>query len=142
MGTNYYQHAIVGIEVSRKEITVIESPAVYEKQNRYDSKTGIPVRTENVLVKDEVSYLMFMGTRYEEMYDIGYDKKYTDLTFEYSEENDSFYLGVDFGETIDLGRVSLLDGEVSISELQDSAELVRKYFPDLEIKLYFFSSVG
>ena len=142
MGTNYYQHAIVGIEVSRKEITVIESPAVYEKQNRYDSRTGLPVRTENVLVKDEVSYLMFMGTRYEEMYDIEYDKKYTDLTFEYSEENDSFYLGIDFGETIDLGRVSLLDGEVSLDELSQKAKYVQEFFPDLEVKLYFCASVG
>jgi hypothetical protein len=142
MGINYHQYAILGIRIDESDIKYIESPAFYENQNRYNTTTGQVKGTERVKVKDEVSYCMFMGTKYDELYDIEYDKKYEELIANFDSEENCLYLGVEVCDTKDFGRANLLDGGVSISELKDSAEIVKKYFPDLEIKLYFFSSVG
>jgi hypothetical protein len=142
MGTNYYQYGIVGVKVKLKDILAVESPAVYEKQSRYDTRTGLPISTENVLVKDEVSYYMFMGTRYDEIYDIEYDERYKDLEFQYSEYDEAFYLGVDVGEERDCGRATLLGGEASVDDITNKVKCVQEFFPDLEVKLYFCVSVG
>ena len=126
MGTNYHQYAILGIKISGDDVKCVESPAVYENQNRYNTTTGQVKGTERVKVKEEVSYYMFMGTKYDELYDIEYDKKYEELIANFDGEEDCLYLGIEVCDTKDFGRADLLDGEVSISELQDSAEIVKK----------------
>ena len=52
MGIDYYQHVIVGIKFNRDSFRREISPAIWEMQKRYDTKTGKVSHVERVLVKD------------------------------------------------------------------------------------------
>lgn len=142
MGINYYQHCIIGIKVSVDDLLVVTSPAVYEEQNRYDSKTGKVIGTERVLVKEEESHYVWDGKIYEEYDDlcqIEFDESIgTDTYF----IDDHIYFGYSIGSNKDYGKADLIDDELTLEFIQEQFDLVGKRFPDYPVKMYFVSYAG
>jgi hypothetical protein len=153
MGVNYEQIAVLGIEVKAKDCKVITSPAVYEKQNRYNSKTGKVSHQETVLVKEEEYKYSFGGFEFEDFWDLGNDADFRDMFIDPNLEmvyvcddySDGRYLiGYKIGDDADCGRATLLDGEISVAELVEKQLKLEEIFSSNKdrIKLHFTTQVG
>lgn len=140
MGVDYHQYCMIGIKIPVEDLKVVTSPAVYEDQNRYDSKTGKVKGTERVLVKDEEYHYEWDGKVYEEPYDLG-EIEYDDPVETYHLD-DYLYFGYMIDEDEDYGRVNLLEGELTLELIQERFDLISKKFPDYPVKMYFMSRVG
>lgn len=140
MGINYQQYVIIGISVDLEDLKVIDKPAVYESQNRYNPKTGAVSHTEQVLVSEEESHIEFMGKSYEDYYDIA--KYFRGLTQYIDHDEKIMYLGFEPFETTDYGRADLINSELDILEFQEFVNNAQKIFPDHLIKMYFIAEVG
>jgi len=113
------RYCIIGIKIPVEDLKVVTSPAVYEEQNRYDSKTG---------------------KVYEEPYDLG-EIEYDDPVETYHLD-DYLYFGYMIDADEDYGRVNLLEGELTLEFIQERFDLISKKFPDYPVKMYFMSLVG
>jgi hypothetical protein len=143
MGINYTQYAIVGVKFDTNSLLVIDSPAVYEEQKRYDTRTGKVIKTEKVLVKEEESHYEFNYKKYDDLWEI---------ESEYSKEKetrviiieDGLYIGYPIGEKtfVNYGRADLLNESVSYSDLVDIFEKAKIRFSTMEVSLHFVASVG
>jgi hypothetical protein len=138
MGINYDQCAIIGIELSINDLKVVDKEAVYENQNRYDTRTGKVSKIEKVLVQKEEYHYEFNSKSYDDFYSIEND--YEDLESFY--DDDYIYLGLKIGDGKDFGRVDMLEGSLSLEEISEHFKEMKEMFPDMEIKLYFVSKAG
>lgn len=140
MGVNYDQKCMVGIEIYVSDIKVIIEEAVYENQNRYDSRTGKITKTERVLVKEEDAVYVLMGKKYSDRDSLAKDIA-EDLGLDYSIEDDYFYIGEFVGEENGMGNVDMLTGSVEISYLVKLMTELKDKLPG-DISLHFLSSAG
>lgn len=142
MGTNYEQQCIVGFMLGDDEAKHILSPAVYEEQARYNTRTGKQTHTEKVLVKEEDYVYRFGDCEGYDLYDLGNtiaNKHNVDF---FHDDDGYLFIGKFVGETNDYGRVDLLEDTVSFSLLQSLREDVQDIFKDQCIELHFVTSVG
>lgn len=140
MGVNYRQYCVIGIKISIEDIKVVTSPAVYEEQNRYDSKTGKVKGTVRVLVKHEQSHYKWDGKVYEEYDDLRYIK-YDGSIKTYGTDK-HIYFGYFIDANEDCGNVDLIEDELTLEFIQEQFDLVSKRFPDYPVKMYFVSYAG
>lgn len=140
MGVNYSQYCYLGLAFDLDEIEVIESPAEYRLEDRYDVKTGKVTHQEKVLVKEEVCYYKINDVKFEHPDD------YRDRSFDtrFDSYNDRIYVGRNIGNFHDYGRVDLLEGSISIDELTKMSNKIKEDFPKYKdrVMLHFFNSVG
>lgn len=145
MGVNYDQKCMIGLRVDIDDIKVVISEAVYEDQNRYDSRTGKVTHVEKVLVEEERSRYEFMGEAHGEWEVLGYNvarklklQCYTE--YGYYDQDKFFCIGEFIGESDDCGNVDLLSGELSLSEISEIFERVGNILGP--VSLHFLNSVG
>lgn len=140
MGVNYNQFCIFGLAFALDDIKIIESPDEYKLENRYDVKTGKVTRQEKVLVKEEVYHYRINGFNFECPDSYCFKDYYT----KFDSYNDMLYVGYEIGSFHDFGRVELLEGSVSLSELEEMSSKISKDFPEHknQIMLHFFNMVG
>lgn len=144
MGVNYDQRAILGICISSESAEHELSPAEYVEQPQYDTSTGVQVASKSVLKKHrEVEYRYGKWVSYD-MYSLGeLIAKELHLSCVFDNDEEDIFIGFPVGETHDYGRVELLEGEVSLDELENlRAELQERLSGDHEINLYLITSVG
>jgi hypothetical protein len=140
MGVNYRQSCIIGLELGFEDLKVVTSPAVYEMQNRYNTKTGKIEKQEKVLVKSEEWHIEFQGKAYKDYYDIGRDlPKWISVVEDYG--RDCLYIGISLGAK-DFGRVDLIECSLSLEDINSQFEKVQKLFPDKKIEMHFWSNIG
>ena len=141
MGINYTQYAIIGVEFDIDSLLVIDSPAVYEEQKRYDTKTGKVIKTEKVLVKEEESHYEFDGEKYYDIWEI--ESKYSkEKGLKAMVIENTLYIGYPVGEKTDYGRADLLNERVCYSDLVDIFEKAKIRFSNMGVSLHFVVSVG
>jgi len=147
MGVNYTQSCIIGIELDYDQVKEVISPAKYEEQNRYNSRTGEVVRTESVLVKHEESVFKGFGVENECFYEFAEElaaKYELDAAVIYADYETRGYLGKRLGDSRDFGRIGFLDGNVSVTEIiKVRTEIAQKLDIKTEdVKIHFTSDVG
>ena len=141
MGINYTQYAMIGIEIDVDSLLVIDSPAVYEEQKRYDTRTGKVIKTEKVLVKEEESHYEFNGEKYYDLWEI--ESKYSkEKGLKAMVIEHTLYIGYPLGEKTDYGRADLLNKSISYSDLVDVFEKAKTRFSNMEVSLHLIASVG
>lgn len=140
MGVNYRQYCVIGIKIPIEDIKVVTSPAVYEEQNRYDSKTGKVKGTERVLVKHEQSHYKWDGKVYEEYDDLRYIKY--DGSIKTYDTDKHIYFGYFIDANEDCGKADLIDDKLTLEFIQEQFDLVGKRFPGYPVKMYFVSYAG
>lgn len=144
MGLDIHQHAIVGVKLSIKDIKKVISPAIYEDQPRYDTKTGELKRHERVLVKEEKSVYVVGPYEFEKPWSINFN----DLDVEYLE--DDIYIGLKaLGEDERDTNTEFLSGSISLMKLESvMVEVKNKFFHlglnDLanKVQLHFFTDIS
>ncbi len=139
MGVNYRQSCILGIRLEIDDIKKVVSPAKHRDEPRFDPRTGKQTHTERIIEKDEECVYEIMGVEYEDFYSIEIE----DLDVSFSDD-DEVYIGKQLGDTLDCGRVDLLTGSHSFTEIQDMAKEVsdKLQVPLEEIGIHFITSVG
>ena len=145
MGINVTQKAILGIELTHDECYHQKSPAIYDKQPRYDSKTGVQTHTENVLVKEEQHCFQFGDIIEEDEYFSYFIENVADangLEYACDDENDTGYIGYDLGLNSGSYKFDLLDGSLSLDWVNEKAKELQLFFPNREIGLHFVGYVG
>lgn len=151
MGIDYTQCCIYGLAIRKEDVKTVISPAKYEKQNRYNPKTGKVTHTENTLVKEaEESYSIF-GVNEESFHELGWAlaKAFPELAVYVPYDEDVIYLGYNVADSEGGGRVTLLRGFICLEELSDlHKQLVcdlkehETEFGHHDLELRFFSIVG
>lgn len=149
MGIDYDQYCILGWKFDRNDIERQISPAEYQKQDRFDTKTGKVTHQENVLVKAREYVLEVAGVQDEYIYDLAeaVAEKFG-LNYAVDSDSDSFCLGIKLGENPDFGysRVDLLDGSVCLDDLASFITTLKELQPDIApdqaIELHFMYHVG
>jgi hypothetical protein len=147
MGVNFIQYCILGWEFTRDDIEQEISPAEYQLQDRFDTKTGKVTHQENVLVKAREYKLAAAGVEADDIYDLaeGIADKYG-LECGIDSDYDRFWIGFKMGETEDYGRVDLINGSVCLDDFAMSLNTLRELqadiAPDQAIELHFGSHVG
>jgi len=115
MSTTYYSKIIIGCKIPIKDIRVTVSEAIYEKPQRYNTKTGEKSWVETVCVK-EALYEYRVGTYcFEDVYD--FERKYSNFISGEILTND-YYIGNFFTLDGDSGFYSP-EGELSLPKLQE-----------------------
>lgn len=146
MGVNYTQHCILGYGGDLEDYKVVIEDKQYEKQPRYDTKTGEISHYENVLVKNEESHYKLFGCENEYGYELLEDlsRKYKlNVGFDFYNAAD-FAIGYHLGDGKDCGRVDLIEGVVDVDWVVEK----RKELADIlncsveDIKIHFLSNVG
>jgi hypothetical protein len=141
MSVDYTQKCILGLEFDIEKLKVIDKKALYETQNRYDTKTGEIIKTENVKIKDEEYHYEFMGESYQDLYSISYE--YEDISV--IVDGNSLFFGISLGETYDYGGATLIEDSISIPILLENVEKLVKILPEAlhtQIEIYFIGMVG
>ena len=154
MGVDYYQKAIVGVKLSVKDLKKVVSPAIYEDQPRYDTKTGKVKGHERVLVKQEQSVYAIGPYEFKDQYSIQFNKHelYVDLRDEGNTSDEVIYIGltapIDMDKDMGVDG-EFLDGSISLSGLSDAIDEVREKFRELElydlmkdVELHFYTYVS
>lgn len=151
MGTNFTQYAIVGFKVSINDLKEVLSEKITEKQPRYNTKTGKIDKYEEVVVKEETCVYKLFGYTFESTWEVHEIAEQICNDFVYEDDDligvshfdgDDLYIGVSLGDTNDLGRVELLEGEMSLEEITRAFEVAKRGLPGYDIKLYFVGRVG
>ena len=147
MGVNYRQYCMLGIKVTEDECLKVISPAIYADEPRFDTKTGKQVSTEKVLREeaDEIYKWRDFESYYFGGLSFQINNEYINTEIDAVEAcgYGSLYIGVHISSTMDCGRVELLEGEVSLEEIEDyTQDLIQNGFGRKEIGLHFFGSVG
>lgn len=139
MGVDYTQHCLVGVRVNVADINVVVKEAIYEDQNRYDTRTGKITHVEKVLVKSQVSKFVFNNKEYENIYNIEND--YKDMTFIYNYDESAFYLGIPVTDPSGYGSFHSLTGFFLKEEILELFEEASKKL-NRPVQMHFISSVG
>lgn len=145
MGINVTQKMIIGIALDSDECHYQKSPAVYDEQPRYDTKTGVQTHTERVLVKEEETYFKFRDV-VEENEGFHYfievvGTKYN-LDVAVDEESEIGYIGYNCGLNNGSYSFDLLEGSLSIDDINDNVTALKEIFLDEEIGIHFVGYVG
>lgn len=139
MGVDYTQYCLVGVRVNVQDINVIVEEAVYEYQNRYDTKTGKITHVEKVLVKSQVSKFVFNDKEYKSISNIEYD--YEDMIFVYNYDENAFYLGIPVTDPSYYGPFHFLEGFFLKEEILELFEEASKKLNG-PVQMHFISSIG
>ena len=151
MGVDYNQYCYVGFTLDANDLRVVVSPEVVEYQNRYDPKTGEITHQEEVVVKDEIAVYKFYDILIDDedvddLSDIVYEiEERYEVSCHYDSDEEVLLVGIDISSDLkpdEYSKISLLDGEVSIEELNNLKKEIQDKFPDREISLVFYSHVG
>lgn len=151
MGLDIHQHAIVGIKLSSEDIKKVISPAIYEDQPRYDTKTGELKRYERVLVKEEKSVFAIGPYEFRDQWSINFKKDNKQvLGVRLLEGN--IYIGLDLpiSKAVDVYAMGdYLNGSISLMKLESvMVEVENKLFnlglSDLanKVQLHFFTNIS
>lgn len=133
MGVNYDCNVVCGIRLDREELKVILSPAVYEDQPRYDTRTGKVIKTEKVLVKQEKHIYKFGEFEDEDFYDLTNNIAVSKgLDMFYGQDHEYTVVGQELFEQKDCGKLSAPEGECSEGEISDIFKEIREAFPGNE----------
>jgi hypothetical protein len=148
MSVSFDQLCYYGFEIDVDSIKVVDSPAIYEEQNRYDTITGKITKREKVLVASEKYHFVFQNVKYAEPEDIGYDYQCQHGMY-WWEENRKLVLGfniVDLNnvEYLDYSNNSLIEGKLYIKELQDLHSKLEGIFgkDSFDFGLIFMPRIG
>jgi len=152
MSTNYRQKCIVGIKIDSCDIIKEISPNVFEQQSRYDTKTGVETHKEAVLVQRGENVSEIFGETYGEyIYDVAKQlgKRFAMDCICDAEEGELF-LGIQIGENEDCGRADLLQGKVSLDDLEGYVDEIWGKLPHnnhptvdrSDIGIHFVTNVG
>ncbi len=144
MGTNYYQQCIIGVHFTEEELKKITSPAVFEKQPRYNTRTGKIDHYETILVKNEEYHYSFMGNDFYDLEDIELFINGLDVLVTSKNENTHLYIGQYIYGHVDYGRVELIETEISADSFIKTVESVSnllKVDKD-KVKMYFVGYVS
>lgn len=145
MGLHIYQHAIVGVKLSVKDLKKVVSPAVYHEQARYDTKTGEVNGHERVLVKEEKLVYAVGPYEFDELCSINFKDE---LIVENSE--DDIYIGLNaLAEDERCINNEFLDGSISLMQLESIMVKVKNKFFHLglndlasKVQLHFFTDIS
>ena len=122
MGTNYGQNCMVGIRLERDDLKKVISPEEYRDEPRYDTRTGKQIKTERIIVKNEVFVYEVFGKEYDDLYEVEIDGLVCRSNFD-PDKRYGFFIGLDIGEDLDCGRVELLQGSLSLAEIAEKAKI-------------------
>ena len=139
MITNYNQICIIGTKFTLDEITIVDSPAVFEKQNRYDTRTGAITKIENVMISDEKFHYEFLGKSYDDIYDIEND--YEDLVLHLDYDDNCAALGYEI-EATDYGSAELIDVSLELEEITNIFAKMQIRFSNTKIEMHFLTRIG
>lgn len=144
MGVNFNCYVFYGLSLEAEDFKELISPAVYEDQPRYDTRTGQVVKTERVLVKEEQAVYKMAGLEDVKFYSlVGRIARKFDLDI--VENMDGVYfVGYNVFETEGYEQNDLADGTCDLDTLKKyHADMLEK-FPDLEeyIGLHAIPVVG
>lgn len=118
MGIDYNQYCFVGFEIPFEDI---ENPEGFKF---YD------------LVSDDIEYLVHL---IEEKYDVSCRARHR-------RDEETLLVGIDISSELKnysgYSKASLFDSSISIERLDDMKKEVQATFPDEEITLIFYNSVG
>lgn len=137
MSIDYYQYCFIGVKIPIKDIKVVDSEAVYELQNRYCTRTGTVKTTKKILVRDEQFHYKLDGKLYKYIEDI--QKAYPDLDYYYNQN--CIFIGKSI-KNKDFGNVNLINKSLSLLRINEIANEVRQYFPNMEIQLHLFHIIN
>lgn len=146
MGVNYSQTCILGWVFDSDDVEREVSPAKYEQQARYDTKTGEVSHYDNVLVKARDYALELAGEKADCIWELS-EAVAKKFGLQCATDEDTFYIGIKLGEQTDYGRADLLDDTVCLDDLALSINRLRELQGDIagddtEIALHFIASVG
>lgn len=151
MGLDIYQNAIAGVKLSLEDIKKVISPAIYENQPRYDTKTGELKRHERVLVKEEKSVYKVGPYEFKNLWDIQFFKK-DNYKLYVNTKDDFIYIGLEVPIGLDENAGidgEILNGSISLMKLESvMVEVKNKLFDlglrDLEskVELHFFTDIS
>ncbi len=141
MGWTASQRCIVGISADIEELKVVDTEAIFEEQNRYDTRTGKILKTDTVLVKDEEYHYEWLGCKGQSISSLiaNAEKAFKVESFEGEE---TIYLGFSLGDNVNCGRIDLLQGYVSIEEVNATVKTLQEMFPKEDVGIYFMYSSG
>lgn len=143
MGIIYCQYAFLGISIDLEKAKEIVSPADYREELRFNPKTGEISGKERILVKQEDYQYKILGNIYPDIDDIE-STNIHDLAIYRDYKSQTLFIGKSIGKNLDMGRVDLLYGSVSIDDiLKDSnniADLLKVSIED--IKIHFVGYIG
>lgn len=151
MGVNYTQNCILGFVIKAEDLLVELSPEISEEQPRYDTRTGKVSHYENVVMKQAETVYRFENLEDDWMPELveSISNKYPHLYCGYNTNDPEYdtpyiYIGYQLGESNDNGNNELLDGEISLEELEVMKNNIIKQFPEFqdEIKIHFFWWAG
>ena len=142
MSVNYTQYCIYGIHLEEKNYRTVISPAEYEMQNRYDTKTGKIIRQEKVLVKNNVIKYEVFGVEEYGWWELcdGLEEQFPCL--DVVQDEDSIFIGQGIGDSHG-DRIELIEGDVTLEELKAYHEEVKEQLNvrDEELSLHFFTRI-
>lgn len=145
MGIDYDQKCMVGFYVLVPDIKQVISEAIYENQNRYNTKTGKLIRTEKVLVKEADIKYVFMGKKEEDwtvlMEDLADELGLDCFVEDYDYSTGGFCIGTFIGDKNSMGHVDFLTGEVDIAHIVSLQEKIQSKCGQ-KVSLHFLSQVG
>lgn len=139
MSINYNQSCLVGVKLYYKDLTVIDSPAEYQLQDRYDTRTGKITWQESILVKSEEWHIEFNGKAYDD-----YNEIANDYGLDYIEDyqDGCVYIGAEINVSQpNFGRADLLKGQLCLDAIQKLFKRVEKVL-NMPAKMYFIPRVG
>lgn len=142
MGVNFTQRCVLGVSFEGESLKNIISEEEYRDEPRYDTRTGKQIKTERIIIKDEVYNYIVLGETFDELGCVEFDD--LDVVYDYNEEDETLYIGEEIGDGEDFGRVDLLCGSISLHDLSEKAKtLSERLKVDVkEINLHFIASVG
>lgn len=144
MGISYDNYLVYGICLNKSECEVIISPAKYEMQNRYDTKTGKIIKQEKVCIKREENKYVFNSWENEDFTELANDIANANNLKWFYNYDDSCFIGLKAIESDDKGGARMIDGSISISELTELHNKMLDLFPfdEDKLKLYGVASIG
>lgn len=129
MGVVYHAKMFIGCEIPIEDTRTTVSEAIYENQNRYDTRTGKVSSVERVCVKEPV-YKYDLGKKFsDDAYSL--EGKHSDI-IECVHYQGIFYVGYFLEEEGDYGFYSPED-ELSLSEIQEIFSAVTSEMEEMSV---------
>lgn len=153
MGIYYSGHLIYGLRLNEKDCYNLISPAKYDRQDRYDPKTGQFSHQENVLIEKEQEEYRFQDFRtesFDELQSAILDTIVGNEDIDCISGEDGYcVIGVLLIDNENCGRIDWpVDKKISFEELEQARDLtLEKLRSHLtldasDLGLYFVMSVG
>ena len=141
MGVDFKQYCLIGQSYSFEELETTISPEEYKMEDRYDAKTGKVTHQEKVIIKYEVKEYSLLGKTNECLYELSALLEKKGLICVEDDNSNTFNVGLPFASRSDYGRVTMLEGGVTQSHLNDKFDQAREIFGS-DVMLIFCTTIG